>query len=112
MKTLNIDQEAMDALARLNQEEDDYVLLLHNGKPIGLFTQFNNELLQQGLGQWLLVKAYQKGEISIGQFARQMKLSLEASYQLLAALHIPVVDYDLDDDLDTIEKLKHEDHRK
>lgn len=112
MKSLDINQEGMDALAKLNPEEEDYVLLLHNGKPLGVFTQFNNELLQQGLGQWLLVKAYQNGEISVGQFARQMQLSLEESYHLLATLNIPVVDYNFDDDLDTIEQLKDEDHRK
>ena len=87
---------------------DNYTLVINNDEPVGLFTLFTNDIIQSGLTQWLVLKAYQTGDISLGQLAKQFKLSITETIDFLGNLNIPVVDYDLDDDLQTIEKRSHE----
>lgn len=108
MQAIILNSRDSNLLKQVNITKDNYTLLLDNGKPVGLFTAINNEILQSGLIQWLVIKAYQNGDISIGQLSQQLELKLEETFDFLSGLNIPVVDYDLDDDLRTIENWENE----
>jgi predicted HTH domain antitoxin len=51
----------------------------------------------------LLTHAYASGGLSLGQLARALDMSYSDIAKLLNLLNIPVLDYDLADELDTLE---------
>ena len=58
-----------------------------------------------GLKTWLLVRAYADGGLSLGQLTRALGKSYTDSAKLLTLLNIPVLDYDLADELNTLENI-------
>lgn len=58
-----------------------------------------------GLKTCLLAHAYANGCLSLGQLARALGKSHTDIANLLTLLNIPVLDYDLTDELETLESL-------
>ena len=85
--------------------EQEYVMITRHGQPLGLVTAFDNQVLDMGLKQWLCIKAYAAGDFSLGQLAGCLKLSRTETMQALSELGVPVADYNLQEDLETIEQL-------
>ncbi len=56
----------------------------------------------------MVIKAYQSGDISLGQLSKQLKRTKMETIDFLGNLNIPVLDYELEDDLITIEKWNNE----
>ena len=86
-------------------DSHDTVLITRRGKPIGIAAPFDDRLLELGLTRWIAIRAFQSGDLSLGQVARAFGRSNQAMLPLLADLGIAVADYDLDEDLETICKL-------
>jgi len=110
MKTVVLNENNINLFNTVYTPDDNYTLVINHGKPVGLFTSFTNDILKSGLMQWLVLKAFQTGDISLGQLSKQMQLSLTETIDFLGNMNIPVVDYDLDDDLQTIENWSHADN--
>ena len=87
------------------ENRDDYLFISKRGKPIAVAMSLDNEVFDHGFKKWILIKAYKKGDLSLGQLSKALKLSYVDTMQMLGALGISVIDYDLDDDINTIEKL-------
>jgi predicted HTH domain antitoxin len=64
----------------------------------------DNEVFEHGFKKWILIKAYKKGDLSLGQLSKALNLSYIDTMQMLGVLGISVIDYDLNDDIETIEK--------
>lgn len=62
-------------------------------------------MFDQGLKTWILTRAFAEGGISLGQLAKALDKSTSDTVKLLALLDIPVLDYELDDELETLESL-------
>ncbi len=75
------------------------------GKPIGIALPFSDELMQSGLKAWLAMRAFEKGDLSLGQLADSLGKTKADTLQVLAQFKIPLADYDLQEDLATVEKL-------
>lgn len=86
-------------------DRGDYLLITRQGKPIGVAAAFDDTLLDLGFNKWLAIRAFQAGDLSLGQVARIFEKSREATMRLLSDLGIPIADYDLAEDLDTLEQL-------
>ena len=86
-------------------ESDDYLLISKRGRPNSIPTSLDNGGLDFVLKKWLLIQAYSKGNLSLGQLASALDQSYSKTLKLLGTLGIPTLDYDLDDELDTIEDL-------
>ena len=86
-------------------EAGDYLLISKRGKPFALATSLENPMFDLGMKTWLLTRAFADGGISLGQLARSLDKSISDISKLLAVLGIPVLDYDLADELDTLESL-------
>ena len=108
MKTLVLNDSTMNIFNAVNAPDDSYTLIIKNGEPVGLFTSFSNELLKTGLIKWLVIKAFQSGDISLGQLSKQLNQTKTETIDFLGNLNIPVLDYELEDDLRTIEKWNNE----
>ncbi|HPY42500.1 MAG TPA: UPF0175 family protein [Thiolinea sp.] len=88
--------------ALLNNE---YLLITRRGEPLGLALPFGKELLENGLKNWVALKAFQAGDLSLGQLANVLSKTKQEALAMLGALNIPFADYDLREDLATLDEL-------
>jgi predicted HTH domain antitoxin len=107
MRSVGI-QELKDNPSLLSQtlEKKEYVLLTEKGIPIGVGAPFDDDVLGGGLKRWLALKAFRNGDLSLSQLAGALGLGRMEALKLLGDLNILIADYDLDEDLETIEKYK------
>jgi len=87
------------------EDKDNYLFISKRGKPIAVAMSLDNEIFDYGFKKWILIKAYKKGDLSLGQLAKALDLSYIDTMQMLGALGVAVIDYDLDDDLEAIKKI-------
>lgn len=84
-------------------ESNEFVMITKRGKPLGIATAFNDTILKHGLMESIVLKAFNQGDISLGQLASALQLTKHETMKYLALVNIPVTDYNLDEDLETIE---------
>lgn len=85
-------------------EDHQYLMISKRGKPIAVATSLDDEVFEHGLKKWLLIKAFKEGSLSLGQLSKALDKNYAETAELLSVLKIPVVDYDLKDDLPFIDK--------
>lgn len=66
---LNALQINPDALGQA-LDQGDSLLITRRGRPIGVVAAFDDTLLDLGLRKWLAIRAFQTGNLSLGQVAR------------------------------------------
>jgi len=86
-------------------DNGDYLLITRHGKPIGIAAAFDDGLLDLGFRKWIAVRSFQTGDLSLGQVAQVFDKPREETMRILAELGIAIADYDLAEDLETLELL-------
>ena len=86
------------------EDRDNYLFISKRGKPIAVAMSLDNEVFEYGFKKWVLIKAYKKGDLSLGQLSKALELSYLDTMKMLGVLGIAVIDYDLADEIETIEK--------
>ena len=86
------------------EDRDNYLFISKRGKPIAVAMSLDNEVFEYGFKKWVLIKAYKKGDLSLGQLSKALNLSYLDTMKMLGVLGIAVIDYDLADEIETIEK--------
>jgi len=105
MKTLTInDFNTNKGLLNKSLTTEEFVLITENDNAIGLLYTFSDDLFKQGFLQWIGIKAFQTGDLTLRQLAGMLKLNVEDAIKMLNNLNIPVVDYDFNEDLETLSK--------
>jgi predicted HTH domain antitoxin len=89
-------------------EDKRRVLITRRGEPIGVAAPFDEQLIELGFLRWIALHAFQDGEISLGQLARAFERSKQDMLPLLSTLGIAIADYDLDEDLEALRRLREE----
>jgi len=87
-------------------DSGDYLLITRHGKPIGIAAAFDDALLDLGFRKWIATRSFMAGDLSLGQLTQIMGKSREDTMQLLAGLGIPIADYELGEDLETLAQLR------
>lgn len=87
-------------------ENHEFTMITKHSTPIGIAIAFDDVIVAQGLKTALLIEAYRKADLSLGQFSKAMNLSGEAAMNLLSLMGIDVIDYDFNDDLAALDALK------
>ena len=87
------------------EDSNNYLFISKRGKPIAVAMSLDNEVFDHGFKKWILIKAYKKGDLSLGQLSKALEQSYQDTMQMLGVLGVAVIDYDLEDDMLTIEKL-------
>ncbi len=93
-------------------ENDEFVMITKRGKPLGIATALDDSVLQHGVMESIVLKAFNQGDISLGQLSRALDLTKEETLKYLTVVNIPTTDYDLDEDMETIEALLREADRE
>jgi len=86
-------------------QNNEYLLVTNKNNAIGLLSSFNEDLYKQGFLQWIGIKAFKDGDLTLRQLAGLLKFDLESTISLLNSLNIAIIDYDFNDDLETLKLL-------
>jgi len=85
-------------------ESDEFVMITKRGKPIGIATSFNDDALHHGLIESMVLKAFNQGDISLGQLSKSLKLTKRETMKYLEIVNIPLTDYDFKEELKNVEE--------
>ncbi len=85
--------------------DNDYLLITKHGLPVGMALPFSEHIMDQGLMPWFAVRAFQSGDLSLGQLGKALSKNRHETIRLLGQLGIPVADYDFEEDLAAVERL-------
>lgn len=103
MKSIGIKElKSNPGLISKTIEAGEYLLISKRGKPIAIATSLDDKVLDMGLKKWILIDSFKQGALSLGQLSRALAISYMETVELLDLLKIPVLDYDLKDDLTTL----------
>jgi len=105
MKTIGIkDLQINPAVLTRSLEADEYTMITKRSKPIGLALSFNDSIITEGLKTSLMIDAYKKGLLSLGQVANALEMPKEKVMKMLSTMGIDVIDYDFNDDLKNMDR--------
>jgi predicted HTH domain antitoxin len=100
MQTIGIkDLQKNPAILTRSLEADEYTMITKRSTPIGLAISFNDRIIGSGLKTSLMVDAYKKGYLSLGQFSKTLSLEKKEAMKMLSMMDVNVIDYDFEDDL-------------
>ncbi len=107
MKALRIKKlERHPEQLRLLLEQNEFLLITtQQEQPLGMLIPFSSHLVEQSLVDWLAIKAFESGDLTLGQLAKALNKTKSEMLDTLDKLSISIADYDLAEDLDTIENL-------
>jgi predicted HTH domain antitoxin len=87
-------------------EQNEFLLITTlKEQPLGMLIPFSSHLIEQGLVHWLAIKAFESGDLTLGQLAKALNQTQSEMLDTLDKLGISIADYDLAEDLDTVETL-------
>jgi predicted HTH domain antitoxin len=104
MQTVGIrDLQINPAILTKSLENNEFVMITKRGKPLGVATSFEEDILRHGFLESLVFMAFERGNLSFSQLSKSLKLTKTETMKLLAILDIPITDYKLEEDLKGIE---------
>jgi predicted HTH domain antitoxin len=92
------------ALLTRSLEADEYTMITKRSKPIGIAISFDDAIITSGLKTALMIDAYKKGYLSMGQLANALEMGQEKVMKLLSLMGVDVIDYDFEDDMKYLDK--------
>jgi len=100
MQTIGIKElQTNPALITRSLEADEYTMITKRSKPIGMAFSFDDSIVTEGLKTALMVDAYKKGFLSLGQFAKALNKTHEEAMKLLSLMGIDIIEYDFEEDM-------------
>ncbi len=80
-------------------EAHEYTLITKRSKPLGIAFAFDDKIVTDGLKTALMIDAYKKSLLSLGQLSKVLDLSKRETMKMLSLSGIDIIDYDLKDEL-------------
>jgi len=100
MQTIGIkDLQINPATLTKALEAKEYTLITKRSKPIGIALAFDDKIVTEGLKTALMIDAYQKSLLSLGQLSKALDISKREMMKMLSLWGIDVIDYDFKDEL-------------
>ncbi len=100
MKTIGIkDLQINPAVLTRSLEANQYAMITKRSKPIGLAISFNEQIIDKGLKTALMIDAYEKGYLSLGQLAQALNIKKQKALKMLSLMGVDSIDYDFADDM-------------
>lgn len=100
MQTIGIKElQTNPAILTRSLESDEYTMITKRSKPIGMAFSFDDAIVTDGLKTALMVDAYKKGYLSLGQLSKALVISQERAMKVLSLMGVDVIDYDFEDDM-------------
>ncbi len=100
MQTIGIkDLQVNPATLTKALEAHEYTLITKRSKPLGIALAFDDKIVTQGLKTALMIDAYEKSLLSLGQLSKALDMSKRETMKMLSLSGIDVIDYDFKDEL-------------
>jgi predicted HTH domain antitoxin len=100
MRTIGIKElQTNPAVLTRSLEADEYTMITKRSKPIGMAVSFDDTIITQGLKTSLMIDAYHKGYLSLGQLAEALGMEKQETMKMLSMMGVDVIDYDFAEDL-------------
>ena len=100
MRTIGIkDLQVNPATLTKALEAKEYTLITKRSKPLGIALAFDDKIVTEGLKTALVIDAYEKSLLSLGQLSKVLNLSKKETMKMLSLSGIDVIDYDFKDEL-------------
>jgi len=104
MQTIGIkDLQTNPAVLTRSLAANDYTMITKRNKPIGIAIPFNDHIINDGLKVALMIDAYKKSYLSLGQLSKALALDKKKTLNLLSLMNIDVIDYEFEDDMKFID---------
>ena len=84
-------------------EQNEFLLITQ--QPLGMLIPFSSHLVGQGLVDWLAIKAFESGDLTLGQLAKALNKTKSEMLDTLDKLSISISEYYIAEDLETVETL-------
>ena len=106
MQTISIKElQTNPALLTRSLEANEYTMITRRSKPIGMAFSFEDTIVTDGLKTALMIDAYKKGYLSMGQFADVLTISHEEAMKLLSMMGVDIIDYNFEDDMQLLNSI-------
>ena len=106
MQTIGIkDLQINPATLTKALEAHEYTLITKRSKPLGIAFSFDDKVVTEGLKTALMIDAYEKSLLSLGQLSQSLDISKMEAMKMLSLSGIDVIDYDLRDELEYLDSL-------
>ena len=100
MQTIGIKElQTNPAVLTRSLEANEYTMITKRSKPLGIAVSFDDAVITDGLKTSLMIDAYRKGHLSLGQVAEALAISKRETMKMLSLMGIDVIDYDFEEDL-------------
>ena len=100
MQTIGIkDLQINPAILTKALEAQEYTLITKRSKPVGIALAFDDKIVTQGLKTALMIDAYKKSLLSLGQLSKALNISKKETMKMLSLMGIDVIDYDFKEEL-------------
>ena len=84
-------------------EAHEYTLITKRSKPLGIAFAFDDKIVTEGLKTALMIDAYEKSLLSLGQLSKSLNLSKQETMKMLSLSGVNVIDYDFKDELSDLD---------
>ena len=104
MQTIGIkDLQVNPATLTRALEAQEYTLITKRSKPLGIALAFDDKIVTEGLKTALMIDAYEKSLLSLGQLSKALELSKRETMQMLSLADIDIIDYDFKEELEDLD---------
>ena len=104
MQTIGIkDLQVNPATLTRALEAQEYTLITKRSKPLGIALAFDDKIVTEGLKTALMIDAYEKSLLSLGQLSKALELSKRETMKMLSLADIDIIDYDFKEELEDLD---------
>ena len=104
MQTIGIkDLQVNPATLTRALEAQEYTLITKRSKPLGIALAFDDKIVTEGLKTALMIDAYEKSLLSLGQLSKALELSKRETMKMLSLANINIIDYDFKEELEDLD---------
>ena len=104
MQTIGIkDLQVNPATLTRALEAQEYTLITKRSKPLGIALAFDDKIVTEGLKTALMIDAYEKSLLSLGQLSKALELSKRETMKMLSLANIDIIDYDFKEELEDLD---------
>jgi len=86
-------------------EKHEYTIITKRSKPLGIAFAFDDNIISDGLKTALMIDAYKKSLISLGQLSNALNLSKKEAMKMLSISGVDIIDYDFKEELKELDSL-------
>ena len=104
MQSLRIkDLQINPAILTTALEKHEYTIITKRSKPLGIALAFDDNIITNGLKTALMIDAYKKSLISLGQLSTALEISKREAMKMLSISGIDIIDYNFKDEIEELD---------